>query len=161
MKYIVITKKTYNKTELMFKINELFLNDNDELADTNIFLEYMDYIFDKSKNNKSFLILLEENEKIVSMVNFFEYNDIENFWVECTLFVKKEYRNKGYAKLILHKALNTLEKYRCNKLICGIKENNQNSIKFHLSNNFLDSGLSWDRLEQGFPLNHKGFVFKK
>ena len=101
--YKVINKDEYqqNKSTYLKMIKQLFKNDDSKIANTKELVNHLDTIFDKNIDNDAFLILNIENDKIISMVNFLQYNNIENLWCLFSIFTLKNYRKKGYGKKIL------------------------------------------------------------
>ena len=47
-----------------------------------------------------------------------------------------------------------------NKIVSGIENDNVSSIKIHESVGFINSGMMWNEIEEGFPSDHMGFVIK-
>ena len=158
MKFLIIDKNNYDYKTLKKDIDRLFDGDNHKIADSIEFMNHLNYIF-AQKANQGFLVLLYENNILISMVNYFQYDNQMNYWCEFTLFVNKNYRNKNYAQMVFLRGLEELRKYSCNKLICGIEKDNISSIKFHEKNNFKYAGCQWNELEEGFPDNHLGFIY--
>lgn len=158
VEYKIITKNNVNYTKLRDCVINLYKNDTSHIADIEATMEHFKFIFGCEFNN-AFLVLLLIDGNIVSMVNFFEYNNVEKNWCEFSLFVKSDKRGNNYSQLTFNRALEELNKYECFKLICGIESDNTASIYFHEKNGFKYSGLNWDELEKNFPGNHLGYVF--
>lgn len=158
--YKIITRKEYknNKQEYIEKIEELFKNDDSEIANITEFVNHLEFIFSDNYNNDSMLILNVENNKIVSMINFFQYNNIENLWCLFSLFTQKEKRKKGYGEKMLKFGIDQVKKKEAKMLISGIKEDNIESIKLHKKVGFKNSGKTWNQLAEGFPEGHIGFI---
>lgn len=162
MKYTIIKQKEYNENKDYYitLINELFENDNNEIANTKEITNHLDFIFNKEYNLNSFLILQIEKNKLISMINGYEYNNILKEWCLFSLYTKKEYRKKGYAENILKQAITQTTKYNSKKIIVGIKKENIASIKLHEKIGFKYANCNWDQLEQGFPINHLGYYYE-
>lgn len=162
MKYTIIKQKEYNENKDYYitLINELFENDDNEIANTKEITTHLDFIFNKEYNLNSFLILQLEKNKLISMINGYEYNNILKEWCLFSLYTKKEYRKKGYAENILKQAITQTKKYNSKKIIVGIKKENIASIKLHEKVGFKYANCNWDQLEQGFPSNHLGYYYE-
>lgn len=160
--YKVINKDEYqqNKSTYLKMIKQLFKNDDSKIANTKELVNHLDTIFDKNIDNDAFLILNIENDKIISIVNFLQYNNIENLWCLFSIFTLKNYRKKGYGKKILKYGIEQVKKKNAKILISGIEKDNKVSIKLHQKVGFIYSGKSWDELAPGFPKNHLGFIIK-
>ena len=87
----VIDRTIYNKEKETIKnlIAELFKNDNDIIANLEETMEHLDFIFSQEKN-KSFLLLNIEDNELVCMVNFLEYNNVLKDWCLFSVFTKKD-----------------------------------------------------------------------
>lgn len=159
MRFKVVTKDDYvlNKNKYIDDINNLYLNDNCKLANIENIIKHLDFIFSISN---SLLILLYDNNKLVCMVNGYEYNNISHDWCICSLFTNKDFRGKGLGYKTLRYIIDEIEKYKPNKIVSGIEENNISSIKVHERIGFEYSGLTWDKIEEGFPEDHLGFIYK-
>ena len=162
MEYKFIEKTEYhkNKKDYLKLIDEMFYEDYNKLANVNEIEKHLDFIFSNEYTNNAFLCLLMDNEKIISMVNFFEYNNMLNEWCLFAVFTKQNYRSQGYAKKILEKSILHLKNYKCSKLISGIEKDNIASIKLHEEIGFEYSNCNWNELADGFPENHLGFTYK-
>lgn len=162
MNYQIITKQQYHneRKNILEMVKELFKNDNSKIANLEEFLNHLDYLFNKDMANDAFLILNTKNGKILSMVNFLQYNNIENLWCLFSIFVLKSERNKGYAKDILNFGINEVKKKKAKHLLSGIEINNVASIKLHERIGFQYTGKMWDDLIPGFPQNHLGYIYE-
>ena len=160
--YKIITKNEYHQNKIIYSkmIKQLFKNDNSKLANTKELIKHLDNIFDKNINNDAFLILNIKDEKIISMVNFLQYNNIENLWCLFSVFTLKSQRKKGYGKKILEYGIEQVKNKKAKILISGIEQDNQASIELHKKVGFTYSLKSWDELAEGFPKNHLGFIIK-
>ena len=161
MKYIIVEKEEYhkNKSKYISLIADMFQNDSNKLANIGEFENHLEFIFNKEYSNNAFLVLQIENNKLISMINFFEYNNCSNDWCLFTLFTNKKMRRKGYGEKILIYAISQFQKYKCNKLISGIEKENIASIKLHEKVGFKYVNCNWDELGDGFPENHLGFIY--
>lgn len=157
---LVRGREYFNYKEYYRKlINQLFKNDNDVIANTDETVDHLDFIF-SNENNDAFLLLNFENDKLVCMVNFLEYDNRYKFWCLFSVFTLKSERKKGLAEEIIHIGLDELKKCKCQKLIAGIEEENIPSIKLHEKIGFKFSGKSWNQIAEGFPSNHLGFIYE-
>ena len=162
MDYKVIRKKEYkqNKNIYLNMINKLFLNDNSKIANIEEFTNHLEFIFNDDIDNDAILILNIENNKIISMVNFLQHNNIENQWCLFSLFTLKSERNKGYGENMLRYGVNEIKNLGAKLLISGIEKENVESIKLHEKVGFINSGKMWDELASGFPENHLGYIIE-
>ena len=154
----LITKDNYVKEDISKLIEELFKGDKSSIANLEETMEHLDFIFSNS-NNQSFLLMDMDNEKLIGMVNFLEYNNILKDWALFSIYVKKEYRNKGIAFNLINEGLKKVRKLNGNRIVSGIDENNFQSINFHKKLGFIDSGKMWNEIDDGFPENHKAFIY--
>lgn len=157
--YKVIERNDYqeNKIKYLDMIKELFFNDDNKLANYDEINKHLDFIF-SSDNNKALLIMYIENNKIISMVNFLQYDNQENKWVLFSLFTKNTERHKGYGYNILKYSFEVLRKYNVKYLLSGIEKDNIPSIKLHLKLGFNYTGKKWDEIAPGFPSNHDAYL---
>lgn len=159
MKYEVVLSKDYllNKSRYIEDIKFLYQNDTNKLANIEDITRHLDFIFSIPN---SILVLLYDDNKLVSMVNGYEYNSIYHDFCIFALFTKKEYRNQGLGYKILKHIIEEIKKYSPNKIISGIEEDNVSSIKVHEKIEFINSHLKWNEIEDGFPENHIGYIYK-
>lgn len=157
----VIDRTIYNKEKETIKnlIAELFKDDNDIIANLEETMEHLDFIFSQEKN-EAFLLLDIHNDELVCMVNFLEYNNVLKDWCLFSVFTKKEYRNNGYAEVIIKKGIEIVKKYKGNRIIAGIEYDNIKSQKLHEKLGFKYEGLDWDEIDDGFPENHKAYIWR-
>lgn len=157
----VIDRTIYNKEKETIKnlIAELFKNDNDIIANLEETMEHLDFIFSQEKN-KSFLLLNIENNKLVCMVNFLEYNNVLKDWCLFSVFTKKEKRKKGYAEKIIKKGIEIVKDNEGNRIIAGIEYDNIPSEQLHEKLGFKYDGLDWDEIDDGFPEKHKAYIWR-
>lgn len=142
-------------------VKKMFENDDNKLANIVDFKKHLDFIFSSTYGNKAFLVLLIIDEKLISMVNFYEYNSLEHDWCLFTLFTEKNNRQKGYGEKTLQYALKELKKYNYNNLISGIESDNIASIKLHEKNGFVYAKCKWDEFADGFPENHLCYIYRE
>ena len=162
MEYQIINKHHYHKErkKIINMVNELFKNDDSKIANIEEFSNHLDYIFSKDMVNDSFLVLNIEQGKILSMINFLQYNNIENLWCLFSLFTLKSERGKGHAKDILIFGINELKKRQAKHLLSGIEENNLISIKLHEKVGFQYTGKMWNDFGDGFPDDYLVYIYK-
>lgn len=141
-------------------IKELFKNDDSKIANIKEITSHLDYIFSKDITNDSMLILNIKNNRIISLINFLQYNNVENLWCLFSLFTLKSERKKGYGKDILKYGLEEVRKKQAKILISGIEEDNEESISLHKKIGFVYSEKNWDEIADGFPENHLGFIYE-
>lgn len=149
------------KEKCLLLVEEMFENDTNKLANIDDFKKHLDFIFSAPYGNKAFLILFIINKKVVSMVNFFEYDSINHNWCIFTLFTKKNSRRKGYGEKTLIYGLKELQKYNFNILISGIEKENVASIKLHEKKGFKYAGCNWNEFVKGFPENHLCYIYNE
>lgn len=154
----LITKDNYIKNDISKLVEELFSGDNSSIANLEETIEHLDFIF-SNPNNQAFLLLEIIDGKLISMVNFLEYNNILKDWSLFSIYTKKEYRNKGIAFNLINEGLNKVKELGGNKVVSGIEKINAESIKLHEKLGFIDSGKMWDEIDDGFPNNHKAFIY--
>ena len=130
MNYKVILKEDYllNRDEYLKDINYLYENDDNKLANIDEIEKHLDFIFGCSN---SLLVMLFNDDKLISMVNAYEYNNIYSEWCIFLLFTKKDYRNQGLGYKTLKIIIDEIKKYNPTKIISGIEEDNIASIKLH------------------------------
>ena len=161
MKYKIVEKNDYkkNKEYYISLIKEIFERDNNKLANIDEIINHLDFIFNEDYKNNSFLILQVENDKLISMINAFEYNNVNHDWCFFSLFTKKEHRKNGYGEKIMRYALDYVKKYECSKIISGIESDNVASIDLHKKVGFKYANCNWDELADRFPENHLGYFY--
>lgn len=161
MKYTIVKRKDYkeNKIKYISLIKEMFENDDDKLANIDEIENHLDFIFNEAYENNSFLILQVESDKLISMINAFEYNNVNHDWCFFSLFTKKDYRRNGYAEQMMKYALDYVKKYECSKIISGIESDNVASIDLHKKVGFKYANCNWNELADGFPENHLGYFY--
>ena len=159
MRFKVVLREDYlsNKNKYLNDISILYLNDSSKLANIEDIIRHLDFIFNVPN---SLLVLLYDRDKLVSMVNGYEYNNINHDWCICSLFTNKEYRGNGLGYQVLKYIIEEIKKYNPNKIVSGIEEDNISSIKIHEKIGFINSGLKWNEIEEGFPEDHLGFIYK-
>lgn len=160
--YKIITREDYKKSKNRYieLINELFKNDDSKIANIEEFTEHLDFIFSDSHQNDAMLILNIEDGKIISMINFLQYDSIENLWCLFSLFTLKTKRKMGYGEQMLRYGVEQIKKRDAKLLISGIESTNIESIKVHEKVRFKNSGKMWDELADGFPENHLGYIIE-
>ena len=158
MKFRVVLSENYlsNKEKILSDISSLFLNDTCKLANIDDISKHLDFIFNVPKS----LLVLLYDDKLVSMVNGYEYNNINHDWCICSLFTNKEYRGQGLGYKTLKYIIEEIKKYKPNKIVSGIEQDNVSSIKVHEKIGFINSGMMWNEIEEGFPEEHLGFIYK-
>lgn len=149
------------KEKCLLLVEKMFENDNNKLANITDFKKHLDFIFSSAYGNKTFLVLFILEEKLVSMVNFYEYNSLEHDWCIFTLFTEKNNRNKGFGEQTLLYGLKELKKYDYNNLISGIEKDNIASIKLHEKNGFIYANCNWNEFAEGFPENHLCYIYNE
>ena len=161
MKYTIVERKDYkeNKIKYISLIKEMFENDDDKLANIDEIENHLDFIFNEDYENNSFLILQVESDKLISMINAFEYNNVNHDWCFFSLFTQKDHRRSGYGEDMMKYALDYVRKYKCSKVISGIESDNIASIDLHKKVGFKYANCNWDELADGFPKNHLGFIY--
>ena len=162
MEYQIITKQEYHKYRktIINMIKELFKNDDSKIANIQDFSNHLDFICADEMTNESFLILNIKNGKLLSMINFLQYNNIENLWCLFSVFTLKSERRKGYAEDILKFGVNEVKKRKAKYLLSGIEPDNLSSIKLHEKVGFKYSGKMWNELADGFQENHLGYIYE-
>lgn len=129
---IRFAQKQDTKTILGF-IKELAEYENmlDDVVATEELLE--EWIFDKKKAE---VILISENDKDVGMALFFHnfstFLGRAGIYLE-DLYVKKDYRGKGYGKMLLKKLAAIAKERECGRLEWSCLDWNKPSIDFYLS----------------------------
>lgn len=159
MRYKIVFKDDYclNRSKYLGYIVELYKNDNDKLADMSEITRHLDFIF---SCDEALLIMLFNDDELVSMVNAYQYNNVLNEWCIFSLFTKKSYRGNKMGFNTLKLIIDEIKKYNPNKIISGIESDNIVSIKLHEKLGFEYSNCSWDELAEGFPKGHLGFVYR-
>ncbi len=159
MKFKLVLRDDYllNKSKYIEDIKFLYQDDNSKLANIEDIKKHLDFIFNIPN---SMLVLLYDDNKLISMVNGYEYNSIYHDFCIFSLFTKKEYRAQGLGYKTLKHIIEEIKKYNPNKIISGIEKDNIFSIKLHEKAGFINSHLKWNEIEEGFPDNHIGYVYK-
>lgn len=160
--YKIITRKEYkkNKSNYIAMINELFQNDDSKIANIKEFTDHLEFIFSDNHQNDSMLILNMEGGKIISMINFLQYNNMDNLWCLFSLFTLKSKRKMGYGEQLLNFGVKQVKNKGAKFLISGIELTNVESIKLHEKVGFKNSGKMWHELADGFPENHIGYIIE-
>lgn len=160
--YKIIKRNEYKKNKEYYikLIDELFINDSSKIANITEFINHLEFIFSDNHQNDSMLILNIEEGKIISMVNFFQYNNVDNLWCLFSLFTLKSKRKMGYGEKMLKYGIEQVKNKQAKLLISGIEADNIESIKIHEKVGFKNSGKMWDELAVGFPENHIGFIIE-
>lgn len=160
--YKIITRDEYktNKDDYIKLIDELFKNDDSKIANIQEFTDHLEFIFSDNHQNDSMLILNIEDGKIISMINFLQYNNIDNLWCLFSLFTLKSKRKMGYGEQMLKYGVEQVKNKKAKLLISGIESDNIESIKLHEKVGFKNSGKMWDELADGFPKNHIGYIIE-
>lgn len=160
--YKIIKRNEYKKNKEYYikLIDELFINDSSKIANITEFINHLEFIFSDNHQNDSMLILNIEEGKIISMVNFFQYNNVDNLWCLFSLFTLKSKRKMGYGEKMLKYGIEQVKNKQAKLLISGIEADNIESIKIHEKVGFKNSGKMWDELAAGFPENHIGFIIE-
>lgn len=121
-------KKGY--IELLYQLSNYSLNINE--------IEFKNKILNKDKNYQ--IIVLEIDNKIIGAGSIFILNKIHNNNVGLIedVIIDKNYRSKGYGKLIIEKLVKIgFGDFNCYKIILNSKDHN---IKFYESCNFIKVG---------------------
>ena len=160
MKFKLVLRDDYllNKSKYIEDIKFLYQDDNSKLANIEDIKKHLDFIFNIPN---SMLVLLYDDNKLISMVNGYEYNSIYHDFCIFSLFTKKEYRAQGLGYKTLKRIIEEIKKYNPNKIISGIEKDNIFSIKLHEKAGFINSNLKWNEIEEGFPDNHMAYIYKK
>lgn len=158
IKFINNEEYIKNKLEIQKLIAGIFKNDNDKIANLEETMEHLDFIF-AQKNNKALLLLNIENDELICMVNFLEYNNIFKDWSLFSVFTKKDKRRNGYASEIIKEGIKIIKQFNGNKIVSGIEDDNISSKKLHEELGFVYEGKNWDEIAEGFPKNHLGYVY--
>ena len=111
IKFINNEEYVKNKLEIQKLIAGIFKNDNDKIANLEETMEHLDFIF-AQKNNKAFLLLNIENDELICMVNFLEYNNIFKDWSLFSVFTKKDKRRNGYASEIIKEGIKIIKQFK-------------------------------------------------
>lgn len=160
--YKIITREDYkkNKNDYIKLIDELFKNDDSKISNTQEFTEHLEFIFSDNHQNDSMLILNIEDGKVISMINFLQYNNLDNLWCLFSLFTLKSKRKMGYGEQMLKYGVEQVKNKQAKLLISGIEYDNIGSIKLHEKVGFKNSGKMWDELADGFPKNQVGYIIE-
>ena len=159
MNFRIVLKEDYlsNRDKILDDIRYLYLCDDYKYANIDEITRCLDIIFGVPN---TLLVLLYEGDKLVCMVNGYEYNTMTHDWAVLALFTKKDYRGKGLGYKTLKFIVEEIRKYNPNKIVSGIEKDNISSIKLHESVGFINSGMMWNEIEDGFPDDHIGFIIK-
>lgn len=160
--YKIITREDYkkNKNDYIKLIDELFKNYDSKISNTQEFTEHLEFIFSDNHQNDSMLILNIEDGKVISMINFLQYNNLDNLWCLFSLFALKSKRKMGYGEQMLKYGVEQVKNKQAKLLISGIESDNIGSIKLHEKVGFKNSGKMWDELADGFPKNQVGYIIE-
>lgn len=119
----IVRNETYKNIVEEKYLNELYLTEKnriDELLNS----------FDE-KNNHRFV--LEINHNVVGFVNVGKSKRYNNCGEIFTLYILKEYTNKGFGKKLINEGINELKSMGYSKIIVGCFEgNNANEFYKHL-----------------------------
>ena len=116
MKFKLVLRDDYllNKSKYIEDIKFLYQDDNSKLANIEDIKKHLDFIFNIPN---SMLVLLYDDNKLISMVNGYEYNSIYHDFCIFSLFTKKEYRAQGLGYKTLKHIIEEIKKYNPNKII--------------------------------------------
>ena len=159
MEFKVVLKDEYlsNKDKILDDIRYLYSDDDNKYANIDEITRCLNIIFDVPN---TLLVLLYDDDKLVCMVSGYEYNTMTHDWAVLALFNKKDYRGKGLGYRTLKFIVEEIKKNNPNKIVSGIEKKNDSSIKLHESVGFIKSGMMWNKIEEGFPDDHLGFIIK-
>ena len=159
MIFKVLLKDDYllNRDNYLSDISYLYLDDDNKFANIDEISKHLDFIFNMTN---SLLVLLYDENKLVSMVNGYLYNSISNDWGVFSLFTKKDYRGKGLGYKTLKLIVEKIKKYNSNMIVSGIEKDNISSIKVHEKIGFTNSEMMWNEIEEGFPEDYLGFIYR-
>jgi predicted GNAT family N-acyltransferase len=105
------------------------------------FEEFKD-VLSKIYSQNSEIYVIEKNDKIISSIHLlYEYKVHNNFKLVCHIedvVTDTEYRNQGYASILLKYAVQKAEEKKCYKIVLSSNENNK---QFYINNGFLLKGV--------------------
>ena len=102
---------------------------------------HFDKIIDKNDVYSGYAITAS-GEEIVGFCTLEPFKNIRSFkkTAEAMYFIKKEYIGKGIGKRALQRLENDAKEIGISKIIVDITDDNENSIRFHERNGFIEYG---------------------
>jgi len=98
----------------------------------NIKIEFKDFLSSKNK----FIIIIYNKEKIGYLAGMLEKNIYKKYGYISDIFISKNFRKKGYAKLLLKEFIKIMKSKGAKNIRLGVRKNNRKAINFYKSNYF-------------------------
>tara|TARA_B110000208_G_scaffold190848_1_gene255868 strand:- start:175 stop:594 length:420 start_codon:yes stop_codon:yes gene_type:complete len=125
-----IDKIRYNDNVLFYELNQEF-NPKEEINIEG----FLDFILNLPKNQE--IYVLRDNGHVIGCATLIiEKKLIHNFGMVAHIedvFIRSQYRNKGYGKYLINEMINKAELFKCYKVILNCSENLKS---FYEKNNF-------------------------
>lgn len=104
--------------------------------------EFVDNWFNKKRNNNMPVLVSEVNENVVAYGSYgiFRAWDAYRFSVEHSIYVKKDFQQRGIGKQLLNALIDQSKKDGYHTMIAGIDAANQGSYLFHKNLGFAEAG---------------------
>ena len=99
---------------------------------------------DRILSNKDYWVVAIEKDKIIGFgqAEIKNYEDDSNYCEVEKIYVKKEFRGKGIARILVKKLINWLKKNGTKKVFARVYAKNSPSIKLHSSLGFEDFSIT-------------------
>ncbi len=104
-----------------------------EKDDDKEILKEKDLEYELHENPVSKFLVIKDNNKIVGYLDYWITFDSSTIF---KIIIKKEYRNKGYASLLLEKCIEDLKNNEVFYLTLEVRKSNENAIKLYKKFNF-------------------------
>lgn len=93
------------------------------------------------KDDKMYILVAEEDGRVVSTVQMAIIesltHNVRGFAVVENVVTHSDYRNRGYASALLHKASEIAREHRCYKLSLETGSNRESTLNFYRNNGFV------------------------
>jgi phosphinothricin acetyltransferase len=104
--------------------------------------EFVENWFDKKQNDNMPVLVSEVNGNVVAYGSYgiFRAWDAYRFSVEHSIYVKKDFQQRGFGKQLLNALIDRSKKDGYHTMIAGIDAANHNSYLFHKNLGFVEAG---------------------
>ena len=90
--------------------------------------------FTSSKNK--FILIISDKEIMGYIIGVLEKNIYQKYGYIDDIFIKKGFRKKGYAKLLLKEFTKIMKSKGAKNIRLGVRKNNRKAVNFYKKNNF-------------------------
>lgn len=93
-----------------------------------------DILYEINDNPVSIMLVLIDNEKIVSYFDFWITFDSSTI---CRIATLKKYQRKGFAKILFDDAIKILQENKVETMTLEVRKSNERAINFYKNNGFI------------------------